>query len=499
MSLEPHELIELKDIFKLEAEEHLQTFSRDLALLESGRGIDSAAIDRLYRAAHSLKGAARMLGLEDIEFLAAELEARVGQIKRHEIEIKPELLNELRLTLNRLRTVIEANAGILPAPQPRLLPVPATDKLGIVPSRTQVETERLDELLLISGELEMALKRLSHRDTQFSQLREKLAQQNPDLLETVDQLRQNLHEDNQRFSVVSAELKAIIKTLYSTKSSALTLNRIYLLEVAGQRFSLDVNNVLSVQEFSPEVIQPIGQPRFYLLAGQKVLISELAEILGLSGGSYQPQKRRVGIVIGTDPAAPEAIWLIDKNLGVQEVIVKPFGPPIRRVRFFNGQALLSDGSLCLNLMVADILEKQNLLPSQPSILPITDPALIVERRILVVDDSLTTRALERNILEAAGYRVSLVTNGIEALEMLLTDGPFDLVVADVQMPHMDGFELTETIRRDERIPNRLPVVLLTSLADEASIQRGMLAGANAYLTKGSFDHLEFLKTVRHFT
>lgn len=118
------------------------------------------------------------------------------------------------------------------------------------------------------------------------------------------------------------------------------------------------------------------------------------------------------------------------------------------------------------------------------------------RVILVVDDSVTTRTLEKSILEAQGYRVILAVDGLDALEVLKRDGgEIDVVVADVEMPRLDGFGMLETLKRDASL-SRLPVIMMTSRADEADVTRGLELGADAYLVKQSFDQRELLATIR---
>jgi DNA-binding response OmpR family regulator len=111
-----------------------------------------------------------------------------------------------------------------------------------------------------------------------------------------------------------------------------------------------------------------------------------------------------------------------------------------------------------------------------------------------VDDSITTRTLEKNILEAAGFEVITATNGLEALDAL-DRTPCALVVADVEMPYMDGIELTTKMRHSDRY-HRLPVILVTSLDTEEHKSRGFHAGADAYIVKGNFNQGELLQTVR---
>jgi two-component system, chemotaxis family, sensor kinase CheA len=113
--------------------------------------------------------------------------------------------------------------------------------------------------------------------------------------------------------------------------------------------------------------------------------------------------------------------------------------------------------------------------------------------VLVVDDALTVRELQRNILERAGYRVRVASDGIEALASL-AEGPSDLVLTDVEMPRMDGFALTEAIRAHPSLAN-VPVLVLTSRASEGDRQRGLDAGADGYIVKSAFDERGLLSAI----
>ena len=116
-----------------------------------------------------------------------------------------------------------------------------------------------------------------------------------------------------------------------------------------------------------------------------------------------------------------------------------------------------------------------------------------KKRILVVDDSLTTRALEKSILEAAGYDVTAAADGAAAWQLLQERGT-DLIVSDVDMPRMDGFALTEAVRGSTRF-RELPVVLVTARESEADKTRGVAVGADAYLGKSAFDQKNLLETI----
>jgi two-component system, chemotaxis family, sensor kinase CheA len=119
---------------------------------------------------------------------------------------------------------------------------------------------------------------------------------------------------------------------------------------------------------------------------------------------------------------------------------------------------------------------------------------VVPKSILVAEDSITSRTLLKNILELAGYKVKTAIDGAEAFAVLATDA-FDLVVSDVEMPRMSGFDLTAKIRAGNRLAH-LPVVLVTGLDSREDRERGVEVGANAYIVKSSFDQGNLLEVVR---
>lgn len=186
--------------------------------------------------------------------------------------------------------------------------------------------------------------------------------------------------------------------------------------------------------------------------------------------------------------------LVDDVVTEQELAVKPLGKPLNRVRNVAGVALQGDGKPVIVLNAADLMRSAKGARKLPAI---AKRAASVERpcaHILVVDDSITTRTLEKNILETAGYEVTTATDGTEALKRL-KERHVDLVVSDVEMPHMDGISLTRHLRSSSEYKD-LPLILVTSLESREDRERGMIAGANAYVVKRGFDQEELLKTVQ---
>ncbi len=193
---------------------------------------------------------------------------------------------------------------------------------------------------------------------------------------------------------------------------------------------------------------------------------------------------------------------VDAVHEVQELVVKPLPAPLGHVPHIAGASNLGTGAITLVLNAADVVRTaiqgipqssigvtlaaraMNDEPAQARSAPST---------ILVADDSFTTRSLERNILETAGYTVRVAADGMEAW-LLLQREPVDLVVSDVMMPHMTGFELTSRIRGDKHLGN-LPVVLVTAQESPQDREQGLAAGADAYLVKSAFDQDNLLTTI----
>jgi two-component system chemotaxis sensor kinase CheA len=183
-------------------------------------------------------------------------------------------------------------------------------------------------------------------------------------------------------------------------------------------------------------------------------------------------------------------------IGEDEVAVRPItGRGQADLPFVNGAALLASGKIALVVNVSAIVNEGVGLASsaQPSTAASADRAA-VRKRLIVADDSITTRTLEQSVLEAAGYEVLTAPDGAEAWRLLQERGA-DLVVSDVEMPRMDGFALCQSIRASDRF-RQLPLILVTALESAADRARGLEVGASAYLAKSSFDQETLLETIR---
>ena len=226
--------------------------------------------------------------------------------------------------------------------------------------------------------------------------------------------------------------------------------------------------------------------------GLPIPVVTLAGLVDPRSGHPEPDPARPGVLAILVTGAQRAAVGIDRVAGEESVAVKPLGYPLLRVRYFAGATILGSG-LVVPILNARDLVRAALGAGAAVATPRPAEPDRPRRRILVVDDSLTTRTLERYILEAAGYEVAVAGDGAEALAVLQTAG-CDLLVSDVEMPRVDGVALTELIRLDPKL-RALPVILVTTRESAADRQRGLEAGADAYIVKSSFDQDHLLRAI----
>jgi len=168
--------------------------------------------------------------------------------------------------------------------------------------------------------------------------------------------------------------------------------------------------------------------------------------------------------------------------------------PLRSQRTFAGAALLGNGDIVPILEVQALFELAAQSPAAPAVAALGPRAAVRRCKVLLADDSLVAGELQKNILLAAGYETDLAHDGAEALE-LLNQKEWDLLITDVDMPHLNGFELTARVRADERLRD-IPVIIVTGRDSIDDRRRGFEVGADAYVLKREFDQIQLLDTVK---
>jgi two-component system chemotaxis sensor kinase CheA len=278
---------------------------------------------------------------------------------------------------------------------------------------------------------------------------------------------------------------------------SLTRIRCLLARVGTENFAIPLTTVTRIINIQPEEVFHVEDRPMIEVDGRPMPLVHLAEVLELPDApSTLTANSPILILHSTEQR--NVAFIIDDLVSEQELVLKKLGDELSRVRNVAGAAILGTGDVVIVLQTSDLIKSarraRGILTGPPEELPETTEEAERPYWILVVDDSLTTRTLEKNILEAAGYRVRTATDGTEALKTLL-EQPFDVIVADVEMPNMNGFELAKRVKGDARW-RETPFILVTSLDSPSDRERGMRAGADAYLVKTRFDQDELLYVIQ---
>lgn len=260
-----------------------------------------------------------------------------------------------------------------------------------------------------------------------------------------------------------------------------------LLVCAGQQVvALPTSTVDRVTHVDRKALREIDGTALLTLDGRSFRAVALADALSFRrNGSPSAAGDQLGVVV---PRGSEVVLVTDGLLDELEVAVQPVPRRLAGAPGVLGVAVIQAG---LPVIVVNPVAVGRSAP--PLSAPTAAEADAPPARILLAEDTVTTRALERSILEAGGYSVAVAVDGADAWEQLQRDGA-DLVVSDVDMPRMSGIELCRRIRASAQL-RELPVVLVTSLQGTADRQRGMAAGADAYVVKGELQHGSLLDTV----
>ena len=272
---------------------------------------------------------------------------------------------------------------------------------------------------------------------------------------------------------------------------SISTHRLLLVACQGQTFCMPAHAIEQLCRIKVKDLQTVEGRPVVCLEGKQIPLMTLASALEL--GESEAQKEILPVMVLRSAGRRMAV-VVDDFLAERDALIKDLGISLPSNGKLAGGILNADGSVALVLNPAGIMAAFQQSSGKPAF-AMTKPA--VEERggtILVVDDSITTRTLERSILEAHGYQVRVAVDGLEALEQLRAR-PADLVIADIQMPRMDGFTLLAEIKKDQRLA-QTPVIIVSSLERREEQERGLALGADAYIVKRKFDQQELLEAIR---
>ena len=258
-----------------------------------------------------------------------------------------------------------------------------------------------------------------------------------------------------------------------------------IVEASGVSAAIPLDGVLRTLRVGPDEVSRMAEGENILYEGKMIPFISLHRSLAPKGRGGQAAGIRSAVVI--DSRIGIAAVAVDKLLGTGTVVLRPLPTLAPADRIIAGVSLDVSGDPQVVLDPEGLVARAQRAEEAAAV---DDPA---RHRVLVIDDSLTTRMLEQSILEGAGYEVDIATSGEEGLSMANRQA-YRLFLVDVEMPGMDGFTFVEQTRTDP-VLRQVPAILVTSRAAPEDRQRGKDAGASAYIVKSEFDQIDFLDRV----
>ncbi len=267
-----------------------------------------------------------------------------------------------------------------------------------------------------------------------------------------------------------------------------------LLELSDKQFIVPTSKVLRVIRINKNEVKTIENKATISFDGKIIPLVNLGDILEIAQKSNNVEFIQIIVL---EVVGKQMGFVVDNIIGEQEVLAKNFNKQLTRVRNISGATVLGSGKIVPILNISDLFKSA--LKSKGSTSLFVDENQndkAVQKSILVVEDSITSRTLLKNILESTGYLVTTAIDGLEGFTKL-KEGEFNVVISDIEMPRMNGFELTTKIRSNKKTAE-IPVILITSLSKREDREKGIDAGANAYIIKSSFDQSNLLEILDRF-
>lgn len=264
----------------------------------------------------------------------------------------------------------------------------------------------------------------------------------------------------------------------------------FLVKSANQTFAIPMDAINTVlRKRTDEIILNKGK-KSIIFNEKSIPLFSLAEVLNLEQPPLSKDKATILIL---ENESKIIALSVDKLMGDQEILHKKLSAPLYKLKNISGVTTLISGEICFILNIIDLMKV--VTPSKIQINSSTSQKLLLNTsyKILLVDDSITTRTLEKNILTKAGYAVEAVQNPIEAFEIMKLIR-FDLIITDIEMPEMNGFEFLEKLKTDEMFSD-IPVIVVSSLLTEENKKLSTELGAEKYIVKNDFNQDEFQDTI----
>ena len=274
----------------------------------------------------------------------------------------------------------------------------------------------------------------------------------------------------------------------------LSVVRALVTEVGGDLYAIPLAYILRVVKVRAEQIEMLEGRQHFLFEGRNIGLVAASQILG--SGEHKIAPEDMPVIIVSDHSSTFGL-AVARFLGRHELVVQAIDARLGKVQDVSAAALMADGAPVLIVDVEDMIRSMERLAFANRLSKVREESAGAEvqkrKRVLVVDDSLTVRELERKLLARHGYDVDVAVDGMDGWNAARS-GDFDLVVTDIDMPRMDGIALVALIRKGQTLRST-PVIIVSYKDREEDRQRGLEAGADFYLTKGSFHDDRLVQTV----
>jgi two-component system chemotaxis sensor kinase CheA len=270
--------------------------------------------------------------------------------------------------------------------------------------------------------------------------------------------------------------------------------RVLFIRTQTQYYGFTAQHISELLRIDAHQLLDIAQRKAFILRNEFIPITPLFDLVHRTNTPF-PQRDHLLLLIIRIRNEKLAL-LIDELIDESDVIIKPLPPHLQSFSLVSGIVVNGNNELISILHTPELLARARLskvitaAPTSHATQPNTPQG---QWHILVVDDSLNTREIEKDVLEAHGYRVSLAEDGQDGLQKA-REGDFDAILTDVEMPNMDGFTLTTRLREEEKYRYR-PIIIITSREKEEDKRRGIQVGADAYIVKGDFDQSNLIQTL----
>ncbi|WP_059415075.1 hybrid sensor histidine kinase/response regulator [Cupriavidus basilensis] len=275
----------------------------------------------------------------------------------------------------------------------------------------------------------------------------------------------------------------------------LSVVRALLVEVSGEAYAFPLAYVMQVLRLERGAIEQLENHQHFRFGERHVGLVSAAQVL--QQAEARLDEDTVPVVVLGDHERTYGV-AVDRLLGERILVVQPLAASLGKIKDIAAGSITEDGTPVLIFDAEDMIRSVEKLLSEGKIDRIrrggAEAAPVRRKRVLVVDDSLTVRELERKLLANRGYEVAVAVDGMDAWNVLRAES-FDLVITDIDMPRMDGIELVTRIKREARL-QQVPVMVVSYKDREQDRQRGLQAGADYYLAKGSFQDAALLDAVQ---